>query len=652
MRVIAPDREKGKHHPGSELQSVTRPRLVNGINGKYHESCDTLQLKMRCWALVFLLASCWAQWATFYSFTLGKVYMKLKNDDIVPLNFSITGFDNLDEYSSYTKSELDLQTGQSISPILQPPTNSTVFLHESSLYAFRASDQESSYDVCGDGIFQLLKYDSDANEWESANDNMTFTDVSDISYYIGSTIMTSPNSDYIYIYGGKCPSSGAVTDRLLSFNMKSFSFTNITTSTKPHGFFGASTQWAPNPQNSLVVGGKSNDGWLNMYQLATWNYDSGWSFQTVKKNNSLNINSRINPLLLPVFSLLSDNSTLTFVNDYRPSSLILIGGNGSSCNASPEWAKLNVNLNTWTWESMSSSVDVDDLLGAAVLFDTLVVIKKSSTSKRSSSSYTVLLYDVSDGLTLVKSLSSNTSTSKTSSSSSISTTVKALVGTFVPLAAIALAAVAGFYLWKKKQTGEQERESVLDVLDYQLGHFRTRSDIPTDVPHPEFHRRLSGSSESTLEAASIDSWVKKRQEFDASRLQTVRRHSFSGLNETLNSVPEVVDDEDTETPTLPEMEQTSLRPILPARVRQIRKSFSFTNTPPSLPNMKKASLKGGYIGLNDQPSPEDEENENSCDEEMDVQVLVSSKRKSVLRVVNPDDGVDDEDSIRQRTPST
>lgn len=610
---------------------------------------------MLLWALAFVLVPCWAQWATFYSFTEGKVYMRLKNDDIVPLNFSITGFNDLEKFSKYSLKQLDITAGLSLDAIAQPPENSTVFLYKDGLYAFKALDQETAYDVCGDGIFQLLSYKLEKNEWSPATENMTFADVSDISYYEGSSILTNPDSDDIYIYGGKCPSSGVATDRLLSYNMETSSFSNITTSTKPHGFFGAASQWAPNPQNSLVVGGRSNDGWLNMYQLATWNYDSGWSFQAVQKNDSFSVNSRINALLLPIFSPLADNTTSTFENTYKPHSMILIGGNDSKGAASPQWAKLKVDANTWAWETVETDIKVDDVLGGAVLFETLVLVRDSGSKKRGDSGYTVELYDIANNFQQVKSLADNTKKTESSDKGTTSTTQKALIGTLVPVAALAMAAAVGVFLWKRKGTSEPERESVLDAFDYQLGHFRTRSDLPSDIPHPEYHRRLSTSSESTLEAASIDSWVKKRQEYDSKRQRTVRRHSFLGLNETLNNHPEVVDDEESVTSVYPEMSQLDPKPAVPARVHQLRKSFSYSTTPPTLPGLRKSTQKGGYMGISDFQAEDKEEEEadgSSCDEGMDVQVLVSSKRKSVLRVVNPDlQSQDEDDSIRQRTPS-
>lgn len=605
---------------------------------------------MLLWALAFVFAPCWALWASYYSFQDGKVFMRLKNDDIVPLNFSITGFDDLDKYLGYSQGDVDLANGQNISPMTLLPANSTVFLHHGTLYAFKALDQESDYDVCGDGIFLLLAYDENKNNWVLATDNMTFSDVSDVSYYEGSSIFTNPDSNSIYIYGGRCSSSGVATDRLLSFDMDSFSFSNITTSTKPHGFYGAASQWAPSPQNSLVVGGRSNDGWLNMYQLATWNYASGWLFQAVERNNSFSVNSRINPIVLPIFAPLADNSSQTFTSSYRPNAMLLIGGDDSKGTAKPEWAKLKVDTNTWTWEPVDTDINIEDVLGAAVLFDTLVLIRGSASKKRSSG-YTVLLYDIGNNFQQVKSLSDNTPNGDSSGKSSSLTTQKALIGTLVPVAALAMAVAIGVFLWKRKSSREPERESVMDALDYQLGHFRTASEVPVNVPPPEAHRRLSTSSESTLETASIDSWVKKRQEYESKRQRTVRRPSFLGLNETLQNMPEV--DDESETSEQPETRQVDLEPVLPARVRQLQKSFSYTNTPPALPGLRK-STRGGYMGVHDLQANADEES-SSCDEAMDVQVLVSSKRKSILRVVNPEDQDDDDDdkdnSIRQRTPS-
>lgn len=588
----------------------------------------------------FALALCFtaalAQWGTFYAFGDGQIYMHLKNNDLISLNFSITGFSNLDQYSSYSEDEINISNNQKVTLLRLPPTNSSVFLYHSDLYAFTAGDRNSEFDLCGNGVFQLLKYDSNLDSWGSAGDNMTFSGVNDVSFYTRSTYLVGDSST-VYIYGGDC--SGTATSRMLSFDMESFSFSNISTSTKPTAFYGASSLWAPNPQNLLVIGGRANLGWISMLQMASWNFNSGWLFSLAKQNGT--IESRVEPLALPVFSALSDNSTTTFANDYKPSAVLLLGGeNGDS--ADPEWAKLSLHTNEWSWEALTTALDLDEVLGAATIFNTLVIVN-SSSSKRDTS-YLLNLYDISNNFEIVSSLKSALSTKPSSSLSSGTTiTQKALIGTLVPLAAIALVAALGMFLWKRKMKAEDE--SVFEG-DYQLGHFRTALEPHYSSIQPAALYHHHNDTGSTLEVASMESWVRKRQEFDTKR-RTLIRHSFLASNETLNQA-EVEEDRKELLPLAPP------KAAFPTRMSHLTKSFSYSHTPPSLPFVKRrAKHDPSYIGLEDLEFTEeniDEPETSSLDEEMDVQVLVSSKRKSVLRIVNPD--VSGEEEIRQRTPST
>lgn len=603
------------------------------------------------WVLCLQLVH--ASWNTFYSFLDGKVYLQLTNNDLVALNFSITGFDSIS--GGYLLSEINLQDGQSVSLLTGPPTNSLVFLYDSTLYAFAGStDTTSDYDVCGDGVFQLVQYDSASDSWVSLADNMTFSDVADVSFYQDSAYLVSPLSSSIYIYGGRCSSSGTVTNRLLSFDMDTKSFANITTSTKPAAFYGAASLWAPNPQNSLVIGGKAAQGWLSMSQLAEWNFDLGWLSQTVSSNSSL-VLLRINALALPVFEPLSDSSTATFVKSYQPSAVVVVGGDLSAL-ASPQWAKLALNSNEWTWSSLDTSIDVADVLGAAVIFDTLVVINLTSVKRDGASAYLVSLYDLLDNFAAVLDVRSSTQNSTSTTSTGTTTTTKVLVGTLVPLAAIAVVVAAGFMWWKRKLQ-KDEPGSILEPDDYQLGHFRTASEQPYSLlganPLNYIH---DNDSASTLDAASMDSWVRKRQEYDAKRFRTLKRHSFLALNETLNSHLEVSDEPPAlPSPPQPEMVEVDMgspndERAVPPRVSVLCKSFSYSHTPPALPMLRKKSrLDPGFLDAGDLGhTPEYVEvSDESCDEDMDVQVLVSSKRKLVLRVVNPDEA----ESVRQRTPS-
>lgn len=588
-------------------------------------------------ALAFCVTACLAQWATFYSFTDGKIYMVLKNNDMVALNFSITGFSDLSLYSSYSESEINYSTGQQVETLSSPPLNSSVFIYDSTMYAFSAQVQDTDYDVCGNGVFQLSQYDSTEDSWVSAGDNLTFSGVSDVSYYAESSYIVGDTST-IYIYGGSC--NGTATSRMLSFDMDTLSFSNITTSTKPAAFWGASAIWAPTPQNLLIIGGRANLGWLSMNQLATWNFQSGWLFELT---NNDSINSRVGALTLPVFSTLPNNSTSTFSSSYRPSAILVVGGEGSSGDASPLWAQLSLDSNEWTWSTATTDIDVDDILGAAAIFNTLVVINGTSSYKRDTS-YLLSLYDMDSDFEAVSDLKESTKTSSTSSSKT-TVTMKALVGTLVPLVAIALAALVGVILWKRKE--KAENESIMEPLDgYQLGHFRTALDQVYSRLEPVALYHHHNDTGSTLDVASMDSWVKKRQEYDAKR-RTLIRHSFLASNETLNHE---LEDED-EDPEDADAELAPLPTPAPARVAQLQKSFSFSHTPPALPLVKtrKTKLDLGYIDLAELSYSQeniDEAELGSIDEQMDVQVLVSSKRKSVLRVVNPD-----EEEVRQRTPS-
>lgn len=609
--------------------------------------------------LAVLLAGTLAHWATYYSFDDGKIYMRLKNDEIVALNFSVSGFLDSDHHLTYSETQLNLNDGQLISSLVSSPKNSTLFLHGSTLFALLPStDSLLDYDVCGDGIFRLVKYNSQLSSWDAATTNMTFSNVNDLSYYEDASIFTDGHSDSVFIYGGRCASTGEPTNRLLSLNMDTFSFSNISTSTQPQPFYGASSQWAPNPQNSLVIGGKASGGWLNMYQLATWNFDSGWLFQQVQKNDTSTVHSRINHLVLPVFSPLKDNSSQTFSNDYRPLSLIVIGGDSSDGPADPDMAEIIIDHNNWSWRTLYTTLDTLDIMGAAIVFNTLVVVNGLSISDKrdndGSGHYHVNLYDVAEGFRKVSDLQSNTkkiSSPDTSSKSSSSVTQKAVIGTLVPVAALAIAAAAGLFIWKKKAAKHDDNSSLYESMEYQLGHYRTASDqfMPTGAP------KLSTDSGSTISEASINSWVKKKHEYETKRHSMIKRNSFLCSNETLDGVL-LEKDEESDHSIATHPRTLDPQPPSPARVNELKQFHSYSHSPPTLPLIKKGRRhEGNYTNLavlqKDSPFRH-EDDDKSFDEQMDVQVLVSSKRKSVLRVVNPDVAtISDEDLIRQRTPS-
>ncbi|OBA19507.1 hypothetical protein METBIDRAFT_73601 [Metschnikowia bicuspidata var. bicuspidata NRRL YB-4993] len=615
------------------------------------------------WSLIIpialFLAHTAAHWATHYSFQEGVIYLQLKNDDLVALNFSMSGFDGL---SGSSLAEVNIEQNQEVFPLTAPPQNSTMFVSQKHLYAFSGAVDESlsTFDKCGNGVFQLLKYEAASDSWVYASDNMTFSGVENVSFYQDSTYLTSLTSSEVYVYGGVCTATGEVSSRLLSFDMETMLFANISTSTEPQGFYGGVSVWAPSPLQLFVVGGRSEAGWLNMYQLATWNFQSGWLFQSVLKNGTT-VLSRTNGLVLPVFSVLSDDTEETFLRNYNPQAVLVLGGEASG-QSEAAWAKLLYEDNEWSWQSLELGLEDSDILGAAVIFDTLVVVNGSSQTaagKRLDSSYHLNLYDINSNFSLVDDLQSNTvskSATQAASSTSVSKSTKILVGTLVPLSALAIIFGIAMYVWRRK-VALKDTASLAGPMDYQLGHYRTQLDQQYSLlgSRPlDLYQHVNDTS-STLEGASIDSWVRKRQEYDASHGRPYARHSYLALNETLGSRAEEFTDELTllsPPPAVVSPEGSPQKNALPVRISQLR-SFLYSQTPPQLPMLqRKSRLDPGFLGLGEGlgASALAESEGEVSDENLDVQVLVSSKRKSVLRVMNPDADTAGE-GVRLRNPS-
>lgn len=602
------------------------------------------------WSL--LLHCTLAIWSTLYSFEDGRIYMLLKNDQLVSLNVSLYGANILSQ---------TLNQNTQLQQLPSPPANSSLFVHSTNLYAFAANSlTRSAGGTCSDGQFQLYYLNDTSNSWMPQG-GLSYSGVLDDSFYKDATYFVSPGSSDVYIYGGRC-STGSVSQRLLSFNMDTKTFFNVTTPTRPLPFYGAVSLWAPNPQASVVIGGKSPYGWLNMYQLATWSFQSGWLFQEAAQSGLTTIDSRTSPLVLPIFSPSSATSAQSFLSTYAPTAALVVGGD-SDVPLQTEWAQISFGNQKWTWSRLLPSIDALNLLGGFVVFNTFVAV--NSTSKRDDG-YSLNLYDLSDNFRPITDLKSSQMLQKQSKTSSSGKIVKILVGVLVPVVVTAILSVAGMYLWKRKAS-MSEQQSILEATDYQFGHFRNALDQPYSIMG---HRPLDlyinqNDSNSTLDNNSIDLWVRKRQEYEASRYRGGIRHSYLASNETLtthsdfDTVEEVLSEKQSHERTsddLPSIKSLTTLPVhfhestrgcleenLPQGARLARfKTQSFSKTPPGLPMLtKKSILDPGHIQLEE---PTDCE---SIETNMDVQVLVSSKRKSTLRVMNPDQDA----TVRQRQPS-
>ena len=635
---------------------------------------------------LFLLAQTLAavnnNWNSLYSYTDGKVYLHLKNNDLVSLNFSIAGVE---------KGDVKLTDGQKVSKLVGPPENSTLFLVGEELYAItpKGNTDGSTDNISNScGNISLLKYST--NKWSPLS--LDSSSLTSSTYYNYPTVLTSPtNNNTIYIYGGVC--GDEVTSRLLSLDMESLLLSNISTTTKPQPFYGATNLVAPNPQTQLVIGGQSNHGWLNMYQLATWDFTSGWSFKQVSEDSadSAKVNSRKFPLALPIFTPLHNSSISTISNYLEVTDVLTIGGELLNTDSTPVFAKLSLKSNDWVWNTTlnDSAINYDEMLGAATIFNALVVVNSTSINKRDSGSYTLNLYDVDTLMPIRTMKDSTTETSSNSQSTGTSTLTKAILGTIIPLGAIVMGVAAGFFILNRRKRKQNEQQfDDLSAIDYQFGNFdreSTRANPFLGEPNEKKLRPPApvNDSSSTLEVASIDSWVKKRHEFDMERSRTIVRNSYLASNDTLSTNTETssMEYEKTKGPEQEPLnmpERSLAGPITPQKpgptplsssivnrsVSKIKKSFSFTA--PSSPLYGDYGLikKKKSVGtLNPVISTHEDEEiwdnifdeqlahditenvdadqesdlDTSIDDNRDVQVLVSSKRRSVLRVVNPDD---------------
>lgn len=574
-------------------------------------------------------------WNTLYSYTDGKVYLHLSNNDLVSLNFSITGTDK----------DVEITDNQQVQTLTLPPQNLTLFLVGENLFG-----------VTGDskGDLSLVEYVQD--NWKSYPLNLS--ELNDASFYNNPTVLSDPNENQtVYVYGGE--GHDTVSSRMVSIEMSTLKVSNISTATTPQPFSGAANVLAPNPQNQLVIGGQSDAGvWLNMYQLATWNSDSGWSFQQIGKLDT-QVNLRKFALALPIFSALDSATPQDISANLQISEVVVLGGEIAGHASTPEYTRLWLGSNDWHWNSSTnmSGLNLDQVLGAATIFNSLVVVNSSteqdgdSLDKRDNlkglldkrdTQYKVNLYDV-HSLDRVTTLTKNYEQIKSSSSASSSyrhaVQKKAIIGTVVPVCSLIILAIGGSLLYRKHKKKQQEQRHLEEMRDieYRFASYKPAANPfeHTNLDDDSHHRK---PSMSTLGGQSFDSWAKKRTEFE--RGNTIRQ-SYIALNETLTDEGSEQNAEETAKPDNTIERGTHI----------LKKSFSFSNSPEYTTLAKKH--ENVFDDLHDLAEGASiNSDKSSLDDKFDVQVLVSSKRRSVLRVVNPDLGtITDEDEGEERTKS-
>lgn len=619
----------------------------------------------------------------FYALTKEKIYLQLENDDLVSLNFSITGESTPDK----------------VYPIAAAPKQAELFLVNDELYGMKADEDEMA----------LVKYNSDDDTWQDIS--LDLEDLNDKKFYQECNYLTSPGSNDVYVYGGI--RNEEITNRLISINFDNFKASNISTTTKPQSFYGAANLLAPDPSTQLLIGGESLSGWLNMYQLATWDFQSGWSFQPINKDNTtassenIQIDSRKNAQALPIFGKLQSNNESEIANNYKVEKVLVIGGNMGDSSSSPGLMYLNVKGNTWNYEIPDSNDFGSDYSGIVTIFNNILTISKSN--KKRSNEYEINYFDLEFNKQEKVSIPElNSSKEKENDDIKESIQQKAILGTVIPISAILIMVTAGYFIMKKRKKNLLQQE--MSELSNHFAYFNEKEKFDNHGSDSTSHhsKLLYSDSNSTLDVNSIDSWVRKRQEYDNHKFMNSQETLNNGLKET-QSVPENMT---PYSPITPKPLKTIDR--LNKSVVKLKKSISFSNLPsPERKNRENLLLDDesnieNYDNLKnlsytkndlDEFSDEDMGSELSYEEHpvrtldpnfssvsvpitddleynqpltnleedsghqrgpsvvsdyestnsitgLDVQVLVSSKRRSVLRIMNPDN-----DTMRQRVPS-
>lgn len=575
-----------------------------------------------------------AVWQTLYLYADGLAYLQLANNDLLKLKFSIDGSFTAD--STYTQ-------GQQVEALASPPEHSTPFLVGSTLYVLHSDAR---------GRLAVSQYDPEEDKWNQSHEP-DFTTIGDSKYYSGCSVMAVPgDNNTVYVYGGDLPDSDLVSGRLLSLDLDVLRFNNITTATKPQPFAGAAVVMAPNPQTNLVIGGQLRLGWLNMYQVATWDFAVGWSFKQVEKDALAKVALRRDALALPVFNKTTPSK---WDSEFAVLEVVLLGGELMGKPLVPLVAKLAMALNVWTWSNTSLPQPFSKpFVGAATIFNTLVTIvddddkkdnnkdgdskdneKRGSTGQsrlaralaspwwrlgrrwlleseplaKRGKNYKLALYDTSlfepvDSVALNYAKTAG----PTAEAQKLAKQTKVLLGTIVPILALGALALVTLAVWRHRK--QRQHDQLADVDSYQFDYYAELKLDPFELRPLQLMLTLDDD-----DGALFNLWMRKRQQYEmlhpGATADTVVPHraSYLASNDTL-------DDEDRLEP-LPVP-----KPTHHARTRPIHKLFSFNGGLPDVLATRRVD-RSDSRGLDP-------------DANVDVQVLVLLKRRLVLRVVNPD----------------
>lgn len=662
--------------------------------------------------LIALTSTAHAAWQTLYSSSSDLAYLHLRNNALLQI------------YAD------DANTTPLQLP--DPPANATLALTKNeTLLAFYGES------FCT--AIQVSKYSETDKSWV----NITNKLVNAPNYLAQRIYISQPSSELIYIYGGRNMSDSCnvsyiedpstiyssradylVSNEIHVFNTTNLTFSHLATASSPTAMFSAGVMRLSD-YSSILIGGKAQNGWIGMNQLAIWQYSS-WSF--VSTAASSHVDSRTNPLVLPLKDPAGSGTTSGL------NGTLVLGGQVNSHLSIPYAVGLSLNETTgWTWNSslnQSLFSDPEYILGAVTFENTLLTITNSTADELTGDNkkrkrgkeedYTVSFYNVNDwtqasgftpssdatdtaasdssgtptgtstgtskGTSTAASTAVSTAepTTTDTSSSSLSSGGKIALSTVLPVSALfATLAAAGFLFYRKRKRDQNELFPAPRPLTLS----------PYFGSSGTFDNLSTGESQSRR-TQSINSWTEKRRIYEEQEHynqnavqqfggQTAIQQSY-GLNgqqpympidDTLGTSPGtdlgiiaigegVVDQlenpfytvHDHQPPHQPPIEAPE-PPTPVAAYKSIRtstmRSASATLASYFMGRRSKSSVsvsvsahpqnmtERNNIMSTQLPSPitADDAADADADEFFqgrDVQVLVSSKRRSRLRVTNPD----------------
>lgn len=369
-----------------------------------------------------------SDWNAVYASNYSLVYVQNNNGSLYKLPISDTSIDVKDISSHLTE-------------IAPAPTNASLVLdNDGHLLAIWGSEG------CNSSPVEISQYDSNSNSWSS----VAQSSFKQKWYADSQTVWIDRSEDAIYMYGGEC--NGSPQDGFYRYQLTTQSFDEVTSENgiMPQNMAGARALPLDDYQ-TLIIGGKaSENAWISMQQIAIWGQGS-WSFNPV--SNSTGIDSRENPLLLPVWDLGMNGTNGAL------SQILIIGGKVAGRNAEPPIVSLtNSPTKGWYWtvpqvgtskDSQESSIDSRAVFS---LYNTLASMNSSSDDDIALFGKSSPSSDVWDQVNKVAVPENHKSSDNSDSSSShTSTAVIAVVSTLLPVIVIALVIAAGWWFWRRRR---------------------------------------------------------------------------------------------------------------------------------------------------------------------------------------------------------